>query len=687
MSRGAVSLYKVLTRTLSLRSALAQIDRPDRRLRFILLTFVGLILLNVPVLAATPAFSVHKNGTTQSVATDTDTKLTWSTEAFDTNNNFASDRFTPTVAGKYLIVVSVQCTQAGQCVPAIYENGTPLARSQSTNFNIGQTPQLTAIVDMNGTTDYIEAFVTSSGNSIGGTANRTYFSGMQLDGSGGSFQWTDVTGGINYAGGKVGINVASPASTLHVMTPAPATQGVSRNTVLNTPNRTVAVNETNYLLGLDVNENALRANIASGATDSGYRIAGRLQGEVNDTNFSGTLAEAVGLDVQAGIYAAAASGPRTITNAYGIRITNFTNAGTITNNYGLYQGSAAAKNYFAGNVGIGTSSPGARLDVGGPGNSSTLRVNGFTLNDDNLNTGLANNNAGALLFYNNVGTANSNMAYRFHVTTSGTPALDILNNGNVGIGTTSPVTRLSIVGEGSTYALAVENTGTGDGIRISTAESTSNNGLYWSQGANAMANLFSSNNSAILRLAGGNVTKVELNTIGASYFTGGDVGIGVTSPTHILHISGQGRATNSAWATSSDARVKEDVHTITGGLGLIDSLRPVTFRYTDEYQNGNPALAGLRRGFIAQEVEAVLPDAVTRAVEKVGKREIDDFRVLGNGDFVPLLVSAVKELKAANDNLKAENDELRAELRETINSQDAEIDALRRDIEALSAAR
>jgi hypothetical protein len=49
-----------------------------------------------------PSFSVHKNGTNQTVVTSTITLLTWSTESFDTNNNFdlSTGRFTPTVAGK-----------------------------------------------------------------------------------------------------------------------------------------------------------------------------------------------------------------------------------------------------------------------------------------------------------------------------------------------------------------------------------------------------------------------------------------------------------------------------------------------------------------------------------------------------------------------------------------------------------
>ncbi|HHT9135461.1 MAG TPA: hypothetical protein ACFYD2_11215, partial [Candidatus Avalokitesvara rifleensis] len=51
-----------------------------------------------------PSFSVHKNGVDQTgVASGVNTLITWSTEDFDTNNNFATNKFTPTVAGKYLM--------------------------------------------------------------------------------------------------------------------------------------------------------------------------------------------------------------------------------------------------------------------------------------------------------------------------------------------------------------------------------------------------------------------------------------------------------------------------------------------------------------------------------------------------------------------------------------------------------
>jgi hypothetical protein len=65
----------------------------------------------------------------------------------------------------------------------------------------------------------------------------------------------------------------------------------------------------------------------------------------------------------------------TITNLYGLRLPSATYTGTITNNWGISQETTTAKNYFAGKVGIGTTTINNALDVVGDATiSNSLRV-------------------------------------------------------------------------------------------------------------------------------------------------------------------------------------------------------------------------------------------------------------------------------------------------------------------------
>jgi hypothetical protein len=137
--------------------------------------YVSATNINVPV-----SFSVNKGGTDQTITASTITKLTWSTEKFDTNNNFASNRFTPTVPGKYLVILNMFCTDGSSgCSDYIYKNGV----NQAEAFNTAYDPAVTvsAIIDMNGTTDYLEAYGwNTNGTNISGNAALTFFSGIWL---------------------------------------------------------------------------------------------------------------------------------------------------------------------------------------------------------------------------------------------------------------------------------------------------------------------------------------------------------------------------------------------------------------------------------------------------------------------------------------------------------------------------
>ena len=129
------------------------------------------------------------------------------------------------------------------------------------------------------------------------------------------------------------------------------------------------------------------------------------------------------------------------------------------------------------------------------------------------------------------------------------------------------------------------------------------------------------------------------------YLSGvGQLGIGITAPSHIIHVNGQGRATNSAWATSSDMRVKENIVELDSSLDVINSLRPVKFDYIDGAKD--------QINFIAQEFKEVIPDAVTLTEEQ----GLDDFHVLDTSMLVPMLVKAVQELTAKVEELEAKID-------------------------------
>jgi hypothetical protein len=138
-----------------------------------------------------PAFSVHRNGTNQSITSNTWTKVEFTTEEFDTNSDFDSTtnyRFTPTVAGKYLLSAFVKwATQnnLADCRTALYKNGVLYKQAYAVPGNASvarDTIGLSAVVDANGSTDYFEVYVriSTSGDSVDGASESTFFTGSKI---------------------------------------------------------------------------------------------------------------------------------------------------------------------------------------------------------------------------------------------------------------------------------------------------------------------------------------------------------------------------------------------------------------------------------------------------------------------------------------------------------------------------
>jgi hypothetical protein len=117
----------------------------------------------------------------------------------------------------------------------------------------------------------------------------------------------------------------------------------------------------------------------------------------------------------------------------------------------------------------------------------------------------------------------------------------------------------------------------------------------------------------------------------------------------------------AAWTTSSDTRLKEQVKDLPNswGLAAIGKLRPVTYHWRDAKRDRKE---GEQVGFIAQDVKTVFPNLVltdkgssTTITLAGGKKvTVQDPMSLKYELLVAPLVKAVQELKADNDNLRAE---------------------------------
>ena len=134
-----------------------------------------------------PAFGAYAN-TTQSISSSTFTKVLFANERFDTNNNFASSTFTPTVAGYYQLNTSVYygSSPAGQAILFIYKNGSAYVEIGRT-IAAGQATLSGGVVAYaNGTSDYFDVYFYSVGSntlSNGTDAYYVNFSGVLVRGT------------------------------------------------------------------------------------------------------------------------------------------------------------------------------------------------------------------------------------------------------------------------------------------------------------------------------------------------------------------------------------------------------------------------------------------------------------------------------------------------------------------------
>ena len=147
--------------------------------------------------ANTPAFQAYLSGT-QSISTNTMTKVEFNTEVFDTAgayDNSSNYRFTPLTAGKYVVYATVFTGGAssgssshGGFITNIKKNGSDASYNAFYLYNnttgVDGTMNAVSVFDMNGSSDYVECFAYSRQNtaSVQPGTEQSYFGAYKLIG-------------------------------------------------------------------------------------------------------------------------------------------------------------------------------------------------------------------------------------------------------------------------------------------------------------------------------------------------------------------------------------------------------------------------------------------------------------------------------------------------------------------------
>jgi hypothetical protein len=128
------------------------------------------------------------------------------------------------------------------------------------------------------------------------------------------------------------------------------------------------------------------------------------------------------------------------------------------------------------------------------------------------------------------------------------------------------------------------------------------------------------------------------------------------------------------WFSYSDFRLKRNIQPLGGALEKLLRLRSVTFEFKDARRYG----AGVRTGFIAQEVEEVFPDWVVT--------ESDGIKALGAKGFESLTVQALRELRAEKDAQLQQRDATIAALEKNVAAMKTEATETKAQLAALQQA-
>ncbi|MEP7317493.1 MAG: tail fiber domain-containing protein [Panacibacter sp.] len=108
---------------------------------------------------------------------------------------------------------------------------------------------------------------------------------------------------------------------------------------------------------------------------------------------------------------------------------------------------------------------------------------------------------------------------------------------------------------------------------------------------------------------------------------------------------------------ASDSKLKKDIKEMPSGLSIINQLKPKTYLYDTKKYNALGLREKMQYGFLAQDLEQVMPQSVTTQKALVsmnqGKRTYEEIKVVETMSLIPILTKAVQEQQAQIEELKA----------------------------------
>ena len=325
-----------------------------------------------------------------------------------------------------------------------------------------------------------------------------------------------------------------------------------------------------------------------------------------------------------------------------------------------------------GNVGIGTTSPSAKLTVVGASANTYIAI-------DNAASG------------ENYFAANAFHAFQ----TAGVERMRITSAGNVGIGTSAPSTFLHVVGPNTSNRgqLCIQSNDTNNAAAITFYYSTTkvgnigssssdigiesvNDTGFYTGGAERMripstggilvgqSSKWNAGVDNSFRTTGASSWTLNANSLntGSPYLllitTGrsnssdllincetNHASLGGSATTARFKVDGGGiiYATNTTVQSISDIRTKENIIDAESGLNIINNLKVRRFDFKDGFGDNKKN----QLGFIAQEIETVFPEAVG-LMPKTSDTQNNDiqYKTVGPAALIPILTKAIQELSA-----------------------------------------